>query len=219
MTEEGPILAFDSSGPYCALALRAGDDLLWQNTWEGARGQAEQLFPLLEEALENAKLSWRDLVRLGVGTGPGNFTGIRIAVSAARGLSLSLGIPAIGVSRLEAQVHDLPRPVVSAVAAPRGGLYLQEFASDGPAVPQLIAAQDLPRTVLPPGTPCVGDGAILLAATSGAPVLRESHGLADAIARIAAKADPAAAALRPAPLYLRSADAAPASDPPPRILE
>ena len=58
-----------------------------------ARGQAERLVPMLEEMLAEAGLGWRDLDALGVCTGPGNFTGIRISVSAARGLALALDVP------------------------------------------------------------------------------------------------------------------------------
>ena len=56
--------------------------------------------PLLEDVLAEAGIGWRDLAAIGVGTGPGNFTGVRISVAAARGLALGLGIPAIGVTRL-----------------------------------------------------------------------------------------------------------------------
>ena len=60
----------------------------------------------------------------GVGTGPGNFTGIRIAVSAARGLALALEIPAIGVSNFDA-IHHLHPDALAAVPAPRDHLYVR----------------------------------------------------------------------------------------------
>ena len=65
-----------------------------------AKGQAERLMPMLEELLAEAGIAWRIFAPLAVGTGPGNFTGVRISVAAARGLALGLGIPAIGVTRL-----------------------------------------------------------------------------------------------------------------------
>ncbi len=51
---------------------------------EMKRGQAERLFPMLEEVLREGGVVWGELDAIGVGVGPGNFTGIRIAVSAAR---------------------------------------------------------------------------------------------------------------------------------------
>lgn len=72
------------------------------------KGQAERLIPLLELVLSEAAMDWSDVAALAVGTGPGNFTGVRIAVAAARGLALGLGVPAIGVTRLEALAHGHP---------------------------------------------------------------------------------------------------------------
>ncbi|MEV8465793.1 tRNA (adenosine(37)-N6)-threonylcarbamoyltransferase complex dimerization subunit type 1 TsaB [Fluviibacterium sp. DFM31] len=216
MRDNGPILAFDTSGPFCAAALLRGGEVLWQGDWQGARGQAEQLFPLLEDGLAQTGLTWADLTRLGVGVGPGNFTGIRIAVSAARGLALSLGIPAIGVSRLEAQVLDAPRPAVSLVAAPRGSAYVQVFSADSPRPPALHTAADLLALKLPENAPLLGVDPTAQAESLNRPIIAPRIPLAVAIARIAAQAP--ADSPRPAPLYLRAADAAPASDPPPKIL-
>ena len=94
------ILAFDTSGPHCAAALLEDGQITAARCEEMAKGQAERLMPLLEEILTEAGRDWRALDRIGVGVGPGNFTGIRISVSAARGLALGLGVPAIGVSAL-----------------------------------------------------------------------------------------------------------------------
>ena len=214
----GPVLAFDTSGPCCAVALLLGATHV-ERCEDLGRGQAERLFPLVEDVLAETCTAWADLAGIGVGSGPGNFTGIRIAVAAARGLALSLDIPAIGVSRLEAQALGLPRPVLSTVSAPRGGIYLQEFTEEGPANPRLCLDGELSAQRFTPGLACVGAAAPQLAALTCGPVCDARFPLADAIARIAAGADPAACALRPAPLYLRGADAAPASDAPPRMLQ
>ena len=65
-----------------------------------AKGQAERLMGLLEEVLAAQKTTWQDLSAIAVGVGPGNFTGIRIGVSAARGLAL--GLAALGGRRVSA---------------------------------------------------------------------------------------------------------------------
>lgn len=220
MTAAGPlrpVLGFDTSGPFVACAVIAGDAVLAHRHEDLPRGQAERLFPLLEEMLAEAGLAWADLAGIGVGTGPGNFTGIRIAVAAARGLALSLGRPAIGVSRLEAQALELPRPLVSTVAAPRGALYLQIFRAEGADEPMLVSGEDLAALTLPQDAILTGAGAASLAGLTGGAVLDPSHPLPVATARIAGvRLDRPAP--RPAPLYLKPADAAPARDAAPRLI-
>lgn len=174
-----------------------------------AKGQAERLLPLLEEVLAEAGMVWRDLTAIGVGTGPGNFTGVRISVAAARGLALSLGVPAIGVTRFQALAHSLPRPITVVEDARRDEVYVQSFGVDGP-----MPAQLLPRAGFVPAGPLTGSAA----ADFGASPVPQAMPFAEAIARIAASLA-GTPQPRPAPFYLRGADAAPPSDPPPVILD
>lgn len=202
MRPEPAILAFDTSAAHCAAALLSGDRLLALRTEPMEKGQAERLMPLLEEVLAAGGRTWADLDALAVGTGPGNFTGVRIAVAAARGLALALGKPAVGVSRFEALALGLPAPVAVLEDARRGEVYL----ADGASPPRLVPLEGL--SVTAPRQ--VGSAAF-------ADRLEPLYPLAEAIARVAAgrlgQPQP-----RPAPFYLRGADAAPAADPPPVIL-
>ncbi len=200
--EERPILAFDTSGPFCAAALLLPDRVILRLE-PMEKGQAERLIPLLEELLAEGGIGWPDLKAIAVGTGPGNFTGVRISVAAARGLALGLGIPAVGVTRLEALAHDLPRPLMVIEDARRGQVYVQAFTPEGPG-PAHLADHVVPA--------CAATGS---AAGSGA--LPPALPLAEAIARIGA-IRATTPQPRPAPFYLRGADAAPPSDPPPVIL-
>jgi tRNA threonylcarbamoyladenosine biosynthesis protein TsaB len=185
-----PLLAFDTSAAHCAAALLFPDRIILRDE-PMQKGQAERLLPMLNEVLAEGGLLWRDLKAIAVGTGPGNFTGVRIAVAAARGLALGLGIPAVGVTRLEARAYGLPRPLTVIEDARRGEVYVQEFSAEGPGLARIAPAMALGPTPLVP--------------------------LAEAIARIGA--DRAATPQpRPAPFYLRGADATPPSDPPPVIL-
>ncbi|RNF35139.1 tRNA (adenosine(37)-N6)-threonylcarbamoyltransferase complex dimerization subunit type 1 TsaB [Paracoccus methylarcula] len=193
-------LGFDTSAAHCAAALLCGDRVLASRHEEMAKGQAERLFPLLEDMLAGAGIGWSDLDVIGVGIGPGNFTGIRVAVAAARGLALSLNIPAIGISVTEAAAFGLPRPCRVVLPSRRDQVIWQDFGANGDD-----GAQDRPRQAaagsLPPGP------------APAAPAVP----LAEAIASLAMirRAEPTP---RPAPIYLRPADAAPPRDPAPVIL-
>jgi tRNA threonylcarbamoyladenosine biosynthesis protein TsaB len=203
MTEQA-ILAFDTSAAHCAAALLSADRvILREEAME--KGQAERLMPMLEEVLAEGGIGWRDLRAIAVGTGPGNFTGIRIAVAAARGLALGLGIPAVGVTRLEALAHDLPRPLRVLEDARRGEVYVQDFLDDGPGPARMTRVE-----AIEPFIHMTGNAA-------GAGGLRPAMPIAEAIARIGA-VRATTPQPRPAPFYLRGADAAPPSDPPPVIL-
>jgi tRNA threonylcarbamoyl adenosine modification protein YeaZ len=189
------VLGFDTSAAHCAAVLLSGDRTIAAAAEEMGRGQAERLMPMLEEVLAEGDAAWADLWRLGVGTGPGNFTGIRIAVAAARGLALSLGVPAVGVSGFAAISYGRGAPHLAAIPAPRDQLYV---AAEGTA-PRLVsheaaAAHGLPLA-LPPGPLELARAIAHCAAAARAPI--------DA----------------PAPLYIRPADAAPPGEAPPRILD
>ena len=196
------VLAFDTSAAQCAAALLLGDRVILRIE-DMQKGQAERLMPLLQEVLAEGGIAWRDVTALAVGTGPGNFTGVRIAVAAARGLALGLGIPAVGVTRLEAVAHGLPRPISVIEDARRDEVYVQSFA-ETPGAARLA----------PAGNP----GALYdlrTGSAAGPDALPSAMPLVEAMARIAATRHNAP---RPAPFYLRGADAAPPSDPPPTIL-
>lgn len=203
------ILAFDTSAAHCAAALLLPDGTCHLRIEEMAKGQAERLFPLLEEVMAEAGVGWHDLAAIGVGTGPGNFTGVRISVAAARGLALSLGVPAIGVTRFDALAHGLPRPLTVVEDARRDEVYHQHFDDEGSQPAALLSAEGLVVT-----GPATGSAAPLL----GAEVISPAMPLVEAIARLAASRR-STQQPRPAPFYLRGADAAPPSDPPPVILD
>ena len=199
-------------------ALLIGERVVAARHEEMAKGQAERLMPMLEEVLAEAGLDWPAIDAIGVGVGPGNFTGIRIGVSAARGLALGLGIPALGVNRFEALAEGTEGAVISTLDAPRGEVYAQVLG--GPAGAAQVGDPATIELALAPGAApaCIGPGAAVLARRFGGEVAQPRFSLAEAIARIAARRRTSGAEGRPSPLYVRPADAAPASDPPPVIL-
>ena len=213
------ILAFDTSAAHCAAALLL-NDTLHSRVEEMARGQGERLMPLLEEVLAEHRLEWADLDGIGVGVGPGNFTGIRIAVSAARGLALGLSVPAIGVSAFEAVAHGSPN-AVACLPAPRNQAYVQSFVTHGDRAPRLVdlADKDTLQSIPGKSDPCFcGPAAQEVAELHGNASLGWSKlSPIEAVARIA-EARLYSTTERPTPLYVRPADAAPPREKPPVIL-
>ena len=190
MQPKPTILAFDTSAAHCAAALLSGDSIITRVD-EMAKGQAEHLMPMLEAMLTAADLTWAELDGIGVGVGPGNFTGIRISLGAARGLALGLGKPAIGVNGFDARAFRELLPYTATIPAPRDQSYVQVFTAQGASAPE--------QTDGPAGAQ------------------KTAAELIAAIARIAASRLQTETE-RPAPLYIRSADAAPPRDPAPTIL-
>jgi len=209
------VLAFDTSAAHCAAVLLSGDQL-WHRSEPMEKGQAERLVPMLEVLLAEAGLTWADLTLLGVGTGPGNFTGVRIAVAAARGLALGLGIPSIGITTFGALSLGQNGPTLVAQDARRGAAYVQMFNPDGRA--DIVNAGDLPDALtVTADMQVMGDLADIYASRYGFSVATPLFPLAEAIARKALLVG-GTRTERAAPFYLRGADAAPPSDPPPVIV-
>lgn len=202
------ILAFDTAAAHCAAVVVQGSKILASAYEPMAKGQAERLFPLMEDVLAQANKTWQSLDAIGVGTGPGNFTGIRISVSAARGLSLSLDIPAIGVSRPEAIAYGTMGETTVVIDARQNRIYAQPFQSGQPKGDiKILAGEDAALT-----GDLLCDGPVDLDAKQISP-----QNCVHNIALIAAT-KLGQSSVKPAPLYVRAPDAALPSEQPPVIL-
>ena len=174
-------------------------------------GHAEALMPMVAAVFDAVGRDGFD--RIAVTTGPGSFTGLRVALSAARGLALALRVPAFGVGTLAAlagagsDVADTT-PIAAVLDARRGEVYVQPFAVFGkplaePAIETAAAASARLRALSDGPWTLVGSGASLLS-TPGTPVPADASSALD-IARLGAAAPEAANP--PRPLYLRAPDA------------
>lgn len=95
------VLGVNTVGGACDVALADGATLV-DLSETMSNGHDARLAPLVDRLVREAGKSFSDLDRIAVIVGPGSFTGVRVGVAFARGLSLALGIPAVGVSSLEA---------------------------------------------------------------------------------------------------------------------
>lgn len=184
-------LAIDTTRDRLQLALVAGNGAVATEIRAIAKGHAEVIFEAIATLLARQGRAYADLDRLAVSTGPGSFTGLRIGLSAARGLGLALDIPVIGIPSLLALSLGRSGAGEIVIDAKRGEAYRQGFA--GPGVPagaaELVMLEEA-----------------LARAGRGAPddPLIDIAAMAGFAARVARPED-----FPPAPSYIRAADAKP----------
>ncbi len=164
------VLALDCAADACSVALLLDGRLAGHRHQPMARDHAVALMPMVRTVLAQAAIEIADLDLLGVTVGPGSFTGLRVGLAAARGLSLAAGLPLIGVTTFEAVAHGARRigsrrqqalPVMVALETKRRDLYIQCF--DGSLTPLAPAAALMPEQAVAgaPASPFVvaGDAA------------------------------------------------------------
>jgi tRNA threonylcarbamoyladenosine biosynthesis protein TsaB len=175
------------------------------------KGHSERLGGLARDAVAEAG-GFAAIDRIGVTVGPGSFTGLRVGLAFAQGLGAALNRPVVGVSTLDALAASVDgRTVAALIDARRGQVYARfwrDGVADGP--PEALSLEQAADRVagLGVGAILVGSGAALVAETApGATALDLSGPSPEALARLAARLDPATAT--PKPLYLRAPDATP----------
>ena len=139
------LLAFDTATPLVTVALHDGEDVVLELVSERPLQHGEQLAPLVDRALREAGLVRQDLTAIGVGVGPGPFTGLRVGLVTARTLGFVLELPVYGVCTLDvlaveaADTHAVTGEFVVATDARRREVYLASYDAagvrlDGPVV-------------------------------------------------------------------------------------
>jgi len=101
------VLGLDTTGSACSVSLVDEAVVLAHVAEDIGRGHAERLAGMVAQALEAANLTPQDIDRLAVCTGPGNFTGLRVALSFAKGFALPRNLPVLGINALEVTATDL----------------------------------------------------------------------------------------------------------------
>jgi tRNA threonylcarbamoyladenosine biosynthesis protein TsaB len=219
------VLAIDTALAACSAAVLDTDagGIVASESLAMTRGHAETLMPLLARLIGQAGMGLRDLDRIAVTTGPGSFTGLRVGISAARGIALSAGKPAVGISTLSAfaapyLAEDDTIPVICAIDARHQHVYLQVFGAGGRTMiaPRMAPLEEAARAAAAAPARIVGSAAQMVAdalaatyAAGAAPEAIDPLGAPDIdwVARLGAALPEGQSP--PKPQYLRAPDAQP----------
>ncbi|HEY3666491.1 MAG TPA: tRNA (adenosine(37)-N6)-threonylcarbamoyltransferase complex dimerization subunit type 1 TsaB [Polyangiaceae bacterium] len=144
------ILAIETSSRRGSVALLEDERLIGSLDHEQPNSHAERLLPLLERLLAEASWPKSSLDRLGVGVGPGSFTGLRVGIALAEGLSVGLDRPLIGVGSLWAMAYgalaESPGPCCALLDARREELFAAVYDRQNRELcaPAAVPLGDLP---------------------------------------------------------------------------
>jgi tRNA threonylcarbamoyl adenosine modification protein YeaZ len=215
------LLAIDTALEACAAAVFDTErGMLASESLAMKRGHAEALMPLIARVMDEAHAEFDQLDRIVVTVGPGSFTGLRVGISAARGIALASGKPAIGLSTLSAfaapyVAADETAVIVAAIDARHANVYLQVFGGNGQtlAAPRLAPIRAAVRAAMAGPVRVVGSAADAILAQWPAgeplPLLVRAEPAPDIawVARLGAAAQETG--VPPKPLYLQAPDAKP----------
>ena len=226
------ILAIDTALDACAAGVLDTDagKLIAQQSEPMKRGHAEALMPLIARVMKESGIAFAGLDRIAVTTGPGGFTGLRVGLSAARGIALAANKPVVGLTTLTAYAapvvsQNLEQPVISAIDARHDQVYFQVVSGDGnPLIRPRVAPIEEALGASRFGAPhLVGNAAGILSqrwpADAPPPFKVDAQGAPDItwVAWLGAAVSPNTAPARP--FYLRAPDAKPPKDPLPKATQ
>jgi tRNA threonylcarbamoyladenosine biosynthesis protein TsaB len=216
------VLAIDTALGACSAAVldTSAATLLASESLPMARGHAEALMPMIARVMAASDIGFAALERIAVTVGPGSFTGLRVGISAARGLALAANKPAVGLTTLSAYAAALvaergPAPIISAIDARHDRVYFQVVGGDGTMLrrPTVAPVADVVRTDAGSAPRIVGNAAKVLddrwPPDMPRPVEIDVRPAPDIawVAWLGAAAQPEKSPARP--LYLRAPDAQP----------
>jgi tRNA threonylcarbamoyladenosine biosynthesis protein TsaB len=219
------ILTIDTALDACAAAVLDTDAgrLIARESEAMKRGHAEALMPLIARVMKASGIAFPALDRIAVTTGPGSFTGLRVGLSAARGIGLAAGKPVVGLTTLTAYAapvvaENAGHPVISAIDARHDHVYFQVVAGDGSSLvrPRVAPIEEVLGAAQYGAPHLVGNAAGILAdrwpADAPPPFKVDTQPAPDIawVAWLGAAVSPDAAPARP--YYLRAPDAKPPQD-------
>ena len=127
------ILSLEASANIASVAVMGDGEVLAETKIEARHGHAARMLLLVEDCLKEAGTSISEVDTILGGRGPGSFTGIRVALSAAKGLALARNIKGYGICSLEAlawSAKDNKRPIASLADSRRGSIFIATLNPD-----------------------------------------------------------------------------------------
>jgi tRNA threonylcarbamoyladenosine biosynthesis protein TsaB len=168
----GPILAIETGSRACSVAIVNGGVAVAEAHVATDHGQSTLLMPMIERVRAEAGCDYAELGRIAVAVGPGSFTGLRVGLAAALGISLASGVPAVGISSfLAVGIGILQAPE----ARHRRGFILLDSRREEPF---LVEIGDDDTFKFPPRVTTVADFDALLASAGPAVVFGDAPTLA-----------------------------------------
>lgn len=124
------ILAVDTSTDQASVAVRGSGEARGELSWIAQGNHSRTLEPAIKCLLELTDIQLRQISSIAVASGPGSFSGLRVGISAAKGLAFALGVPLVGVPTLDVvafQASGWGRPVTALLPAGRGQVYAARY--------------------------------------------------------------------------------------------
>jgi tRNA threonylcarbamoyladenosine biosynthesis protein TsaB len=129
------ILGLETTSPHCSVALIDGERVVASVQTLQPSARAENTLETIDRVMREVGWERSTLTRVAVGIGPGSFTGVRVGIAIAEGISSGLNIPLIGIGSLKAMAAGVPdsdaRVRCPVLDARRNELFVAAYGSDG----------------------------------------------------------------------------------------
>jgi len=143
------IIAIDGASTDVSIALAEPDgSLIAEDAWSGTQRQSAELLPRLLALLDGSGRPLAGVTALAVGTGPGSFTGLRVAMALSKGLAAGLARPIVGIPSLPAWLDADPDAAAAVARAGARDAYLLVRGVDEPRIVDREELASLPRPLI-----------------------------------------------------------------------
>lgn len=153
-------LAIDTSTRFASIGLSSQGESVIELTWRSERNHSVELIPNIRRLLKRAGIGVKDLDAIYIASGPGGFSALRVGMSAAKAMAVSLDIPLIAVGTLDVEAQPylaLGSPVYALVGAGRRRLYIGDLSDTSHPTYDVIDHDELVSAAKPNSIFC-GEG-------------------------------------------------------------